>query len=44
MDIKLRQLAALMASRGLFNADPDSDLQSQQVRERWVRLRQVLGG
>lgn len=44
MDIKLRQLAALMASRGLFNADPDSDLQAQQVRERWVRLRQVLGG
>jgi hypothetical protein len=34
MDIKLRQLAALMASRGLFHADPKRELQSQQVRER----------
>jgi hypothetical protein len=44
MDMKLCQLAALMASRGLFDAHPERELQSQQVRERWARLRQALGG
>jgi hypothetical protein len=44
MDVKLRQLSALMASRGLFGVDPERENGLQLVRDRWARLRQALGG
>ncbi|HEY4970748.1 MAG TPA: hypothetical protein VII35_12645 [Steroidobacteraceae bacterium] len=44
MDVKLRQLSALMASRGLFGVDPERENGVQLVRDRWARLRQALGG
>jgi hypothetical protein len=44
MDIKLRQLSALMASRSLFAADPEREIGVQRVRDRWARLGQVLSG
>jgi hypothetical protein len=44
MDTKLRQLAALMASRRVFGPEPDREEQIELVRERWARLRQALGG
>ena len=44
METKLRQLAALMAARDLFASDPDRQLQAEEVRTRWGRLRQALGG
>lgn len=44
MDTKLQQLTALVASRALFEPEPDRDLQVREVRERWARLRQALGG
>lgn len=43
-DTKLRQLAALMASRHLFGPEPDREMQICEVRDRWARLRQALGG
>ncbi|HTY49168.1 MAG TPA: hypothetical protein VMB48_05715 [Steroidobacteraceae bacterium] len=44
MATKFRQLAALMASRHLFEPEADREAQVQEVRERWARLRQSLGG
>jgi len=44
IEAKLRQLAALMASRHLFGPEPDRESQISDVRARWTRLRQVLGG
>ena len=44
MDTKLRQLSALMASRGLFGVDPERENGMQLVRDRWARLWQALGG
>jgi hypothetical protein len=44
MDVKLRQLSALKASRGLFGADPERENGVQLVRDRWACLRQTLGG
>jgi hypothetical protein len=44
MDIKLRQLSALMASRALFAVDPERENGVQLVRDRWARLWQALGG
>jgi hypothetical protein len=44
METKLQQLAALMASRHLFGAEPDREAQVHEVRERWTRLRRALGG
>jgi hypothetical protein len=44
MDVKLRQLSALMASRDLFGVDPERENALQLVRDRWARLRQALGG
>jgi hypothetical protein len=43
METKLRQLAALMASRDLFGPEPNREAGVQDVRERWARLRQALG-
>jgi hypothetical protein len=44
MDVKLRQLSALMASRGLFGVDPERENGVQLVRDRWACLRQALRG
>ena len=44
MDVKLRQLSALMASRGLFGMDPERETGVQLVRDRWASLRQALRG
>ena len=44
MDVKLRQLSALMASRGIFGVDPNREQGVQLVRDRWACLRQVLSG
>lgn len=44
MEKKLRQLSSLMASRDLFAADPNNEQSIQDVRSRWARLRQVMGG
>jgi len=44
MDVKLRQLSALMASRGLFGVDPERENGVQLVRDRWAYLRQALRG
>ena len=44
MDVKLRQLSALMASRGLFGVDPERESGVQLVRDRWACLRQALRG
>ncbi len=43
-DVKLRQLSALMASRGLFGVDPERENGVQLVRDRWACLRQALRG
>ena len=43
-DTKLRQLAALMASRHVFGPEPERDAQIRDVRERWTRIRRALGG
>jgi len=44
MDVKLRQLSALMSSRDLFGTDPEREKGVQMVRDRWAGLRQALGG
>ena len=44
IETKLQQLAALMASRHLFGADPDREAQVNEVREKWASLRRALGG
>jgi hypothetical protein len=43
MELKLKQLASLMASRDHFPEDPASQEGSQAVLRRWARLREVLG-
>jgi len=43
MDTKLRQLASLMASRGIFQEDPRREDEVREVRRRWSELRRVLG-
>jgi hypothetical protein len=44
IETKARQLAALMASRGLFGEDPEREKGVREVRARWARLRKALGG
>ena len=44
MEVKLRQLSALMASRSLFPADPTREKGVKQVRRHWAKLRKALGG
>jgi hypothetical protein len=44
IETKFTQLAALMASRDVFGPEPDRETQVREVRERWARLRQALGG
>ena len=43
MDIKLRQLSALMASRHIFGADPVREREALAVSARWRALRAALG-
>jgi hypothetical protein len=43
METKLRQLAALMQTRGAFGADPHREAKTREVRERWARIRQAMG-
>ena len=43
METKLRQLAALMASRHLFAPDPHREAQIHEVRERWALLEEGTG-
>jgi len=43
MDTKLRQLASLMASRKYFTEDAAREHGVAEVRQRWARLKQVLG-
>jgi hypothetical protein len=44
VEMKLCQLAALMASRHLFAPDPNRETQIHEVRERWALLRKAMGG
>jgi hypothetical protein len=44
IEIKAKQLAALMASRDIFGEDPDRDRGVREVQARWARLRKALGG
>ena len=44
IEMKLRQLAALMASRHAFPPELDRESGILAVRERWAHLRQRLGG
>ena len=44
IETKFAQLAALMASMDVFGPEPDRESQVREVRERWARLRQALGG
>jgi hypothetical protein len=44
MDVKLRQLSALMASRRLFGVDAERENGVQLVRDRWAGLRQAMRG
>lgn len=42
METKLRQLAVLMASRGLFNSNPGRERQAEELSDRWARIRKAL--
>lgn len=44
LETKLRQLSVLMTSRALFQSDRDRERRVQQVRERWLRIHEVLRG
>jgi hypothetical protein len=44
VEIKAKQLSALMASRNLFREDPERERGVRQVQARWARLRKALGG
>lgn len=39
LDIKARQLAVLMASRDLFKADVEREMEVDAIRERWALIR-----
>ena len=42
IEVKLRQLASLMASAGLF-PDPERAASEDEVRMRWAKIRQAYG-
>jgi hypothetical protein len=42
-DVKLQQLAALMASAGLMGWRTDLAAEDAEVRERWAKLRKAYG-
>jgi hypothetical protein len=41
MEMRLRQLSALIGSRALFGLDPDRERGIEQVRERWAQIRKA---
>lgn len=43
MEIKARQLAALMAARHLFSEDRNRENEVAEVRARWARIRRAYG-
>jgi Fe-S-cluster formation regulator IscX/YfhJ len=43
VDVKFRQLAALMTTQDAFADDPQRQAEIQAVRERWARLREAIG-
>ena len=44
LDLKLRQLASLMASREYFPADTQREQAVAAIRERWLKLRHSCAG
>lgn len=42
IELKLRQLAALMEARNFFPAEPNREQEVERVRERWALLRRSL--
>jgi hypothetical protein len=44
IEVKARQLGALMASRNLFREDPDRERGVREVQARWARFRKAHGG
>lgn len=44
METKLQQLAVLMASRDLFRNDQHREKQSEELHDRWTRIRKALSG
>jgi hypothetical protein len=44
IEVKARQLGALMASRNLFREDPDRERGVREAQARWARFRKAPGG
>lgn len=44
VELKLRQIWSLMTSAHLFETDAEREAGVAEVRERWRRYRQALGG
>lgn len=44
VEVRLRQLSVLMASRQLFDDDAMRAVRAAQVRERWLRIRAASHG
>lgn len=44
METRLRQLSTLVASRHLFEADPNRGRLVDEVRARWTQIRKVMNG
>jgi hypothetical protein len=44
MDERAQQLSVLMASRFLFKHDPNRERLVDEVRQRWMRIHQILDG
>jgi polyhydroxyalkanoate synthesis regulator phasin len=44
MQLRFRQLSALMSSRHAFGVEAGRERELDLVRERWARLRQALSG
>jgi hypothetical protein len=44
MDERAQQLSVLMASRFLFERDPNRERLVEGVRQRWMQIHQVLDG
>jgi hypothetical protein len=44
MELRLRQLGALVGSRQLFDDDPTRERGVMEVRERWAQIRKAFDG
>ena len=42
MEMKLRQLAALMQVRSVFGGDSGREAETQVIRERWARIKRHM--